>query len=227
MSNCSFYEIPGANLRSAVLHHPPTLASLSRTSPDLVSLSPCQHLEESFEMKIWRNLDFISIETHRHKCHQSQRSLCEGVLLNFFCLFVGHVMFSHDPHQFCEDGVWSGRLECFESNTISEWVSDQGRPRAARAAKNKNPFSVFLGPQIMKKKCDHCLTIIYIHFENNRNCFWSPKNKKSDLYGNMPYKRTVCKPRLDKDNCMCVADKGWYMYVCVCLLLWEMNTVAW
>ena len=39
------------------------------------------------------------------------------------------------------------------------------------AAKNKNPFSVFLGPQIMKKKCDHCLTIIYIHFENNRNCF--------------------------------------------------------
>ena len=77
------------------------------------------------------------------------------------------------------------------SNTIREWVSDQGRPRAARAAKNKNPFSVFLGPQIMKKKCDHCLTIIYIHFENNRNCFWSPKNKKSDLYGNMPYKRTV------------------------------------
>ena len=107
------------------------------------------------------------------------------------CLFVGHVMFSHDPHQFCEVGVWSGRLECFESNTISEWVSDQGRPRAARAAKNKNPFSVFLGPQIMKKKCDHCLIIIYIHFENNRNCFWSPKNKKSDLYGNMPYKRTV------------------------------------
>ncbi len=39
------------------------------------------------------------------------------------------------------------------------------------AAKNKNPFSVFLGPQIMKKKCDHCLIIIYIHFENNRNCF--------------------------------------------------------
>ena len=108
------------------------------------------------------------------------------------CHFVGHVMFSHDPHQFCEDGVWSGRLECFESNTISEWVSDQGRPRAARAAaKNKNPFSVFLGPQIMKKKCDHCLTIIYIHFENNRNCFWSPKNKKSDLNGNMPYKRNV------------------------------------
>ena len=43
----------------------------------------------------------------------------------------------------------------------------------------------------MKKRCDHCLTIIYIHFENNRNCFWSPKNKMSDLYGNMPYKRTV------------------------------------
>ena len=109
------------------------------------------------------------------------------------CHFVSHVMFSHDPHQFCEVGVWSGRLECFESNTISEWVSDQGRPRAARAAKNKNPFSVFLGPQIMKKTCDHCLTIIYIHFENNRNCFWSPKNKKSDLYGNMPYKHTVWK----------------------------------
>ena len=61
------------------------------------------------------------------------------------------------------------------------------------AAKNKNPFSVFLGPQIMKKKCDHCLTIIYIHFENHRNCFRSPKNKMSDLYGNMPYKRTVAR----------------------------------
>ena len=88
--------------------------------------------------------------------------------------------------------VWkAGMLWIQHNELVSQWVSDQYRPRAARAAKNKNPISVFLGPQIMKKKCDHCLTIIYIHFENNRNCFWSPKNKKSDLYGNMPYKHTV------------------------------------
>ena len=42
----------------------------------------------------------------------------------YCCLFVGQVMFSHDPYQFCGAWVWSGRL--------SEW----GRPRATRAAKN-------------------------------------------------------------------------------------------
>ena len=51
------------------------------------------------------------------------------------CLFVGKVMFSHDPHQFCEFGGWSSRLESFESNTITRTVNNQGRPRAARSAK--------------------------------------------------------------------------------------------
>ena len=50
----------------------------------------------------------------------------KGLLVNFSChcrcifLFVGQVMFSHDLHQFCEVGVCPGRLEGFESNTISE-----------------------------------------------------------------------------------------------------------
>ena len=43
------------------------------------------------------------------------------------CLyFVGQVMFSHDPHQFCEVSVWSGRPEGFESNTVgqnSQWIT--------------------------------------------------------------------------------------------------------
>ena len=51
------------------------------------------------------------------------------------CLFVGQVMFSHDPHQFCKVSVWSVRPEGFESNTMGESVNNQGRPRAARAAK--------------------------------------------------------------------------------------------
>ena len=35
------------------------------------------------------------------------------------CLFVGQVMFSHDPHQFCKVSVWSGRPEGFESITAN------------------------------------------------------------------------------------------------------------
>ena len=35
------------------------------------------------------------------------------------CLFVGQVMFSHDPHQFCKVSVWSVRPEGFESNTAN------------------------------------------------------------------------------------------------------------
>ena len=50
-------------------------------------------------------------------------------------------MFSYYLHQFCEVGVWCGRPEGFEFNTISELVSKsvsyQGRPRAARAAKKR------------------------------------------------------------------------------------------
>ena len=34
-------------------------------------------------------------------------------------LFVDQVMFSHDPHQFCEVSVWCGRPEGFESNTAN------------------------------------------------------------------------------------------------------------
>ena len=32
---------------------------------------------------------------------------------------VGQVMFSHDPPEFCDVSVWSGRLEGFESTTIN------------------------------------------------------------------------------------------------------------
>ena len=32
---------------------------------------------------------------------------------------VDHIMFSHDPHQFCEVSVWSGRLEGFESRAMN------------------------------------------------------------------------------------------------------------
>ena len=52
---------------------------------------------------------FIESICHRH---------C--ICLRLCCLFVGQVLFSHDSHQFCEVGVWSGRPEGFESNTISE-----------------------------------------------------------------------------------------------------------
>ena len=41
------------------------------------------------------------------------------------CLFVGQFMFSHDPHQFCEVSIRSGRPDGFESNTMkmnSQWV---------------------------------------------------------------------------------------------------------
>ena len=41
----------------------------------------------------------------------------------------------NDPNQFCRVSVWSGRLECFETITMSELVINQGRPRAARVAK--------------------------------------------------------------------------------------------
>ena len=61
--------------------------------------------------------------------------------------FVDHIMFSHDPHQFCEVSVWSGRPEGFESNTANMQNSDQGRPRAARAAKKRGPK----GNQILNK----------------------------------------------------------------------------
>ena len=56
-------------------------------------------------------------------------------LLLTFC-WLGYV--SHDPHQFCEVGVWSGRPEGSESNTITRTVSHQGRPKAARAAKKQS-----------------------------------------------------------------------------------------
>ena len=114
--------------------------------------------------------------------------------------------------------IWAGGLGPFCHSDFAfsglqrGWIWRNRSRRASKplptrletpAAKNKNPFSVFLGPQIMKKTCDHCLTIIYIHFENNRNCFWSPKNKKSDLYGNMPYKHTV--------GCDCITNSLYHV----------------
>ena len=57
------------------------------------------------------------------------------------CLFVGQVMFSHNPHQFCKVSVWSGRPEGFESNTISEWVTKVGL-ELPRAAKNWSYYKI-------------------------------------------------------------------------------------
>ena len=53
-------------------------------------------------------------------CHCHCHCLCLCLCL-CGCLFVGQVMFSHQfptSHQFCEVGVWSVRLECFESRTM-------------------------------------------------------------------------------------------------------------
>ena len=47
------------------------------------------------------------------------------------CLFVGQVMFSHDPDQFCEVLDWSGRPEGFDYRTVNMQNSDEGRPRVA------------------------------------------------------------------------------------------------
>ena len=42
------------------------------------------------------------------------------------CLFVGQVMFSYDPNQFCRVSDWSGRPEGFESTTMSESMTKVG-----------------------------------------------------------------------------------------------------
>ena len=44
-------------------------------------------------------------------------------ILGFFDV---HVMFSHDPKQFCEVLVWYVRLEGSESSTVSQSVSKVG-----------------------------------------------------------------------------------------------------
>ena len=46
-------------------------------------------------------------------------SLNVFVIVFVFVFFVDQVMFSHDPHQFCEVSVWCGRPEGFESNTAN------------------------------------------------------------------------------------------------------------
>ena len=67
-------------------------------------------------------------------CHCHCHCHCLCICLRC-CLFVGQVIFSYDSNQFCRVSVWSGRPECFESITMSESAINQGRPRAARAAK--------------------------------------------------------------------------------------------
>ena len=42
------------------------------------------------------------------------------------CLFVGQVMFSHNPHQFCKVSVWSGRLWIQHNQWLSESVTKVG-----------------------------------------------------------------------------------------------------
>ena len=89
-------------------------------------------------------------------CHCHCLCLCLCICL-CSCVFVGQVMFLHDFHQFCKISVWSGRLEGFESNTmtkqwVSEWVSDQGRPRAARAAKNSYTLYIITTGSLIKRE---------------------------------------------------------------------------
>ena len=44
------------------------------------------------------------------KCHCLCLCLCICLCR---CVFVGQVMFLHDPHQFCKVLIWSGRLKVF------------------------------------------------------------------------------------------------------------------
>ena len=92
-----------------------------------------------FQRILFKSLKDCSLKVFS-KCHCLCLCLCICLCICLCrCVFVGQVMFLHDPHQFCKVLIWSGRLEGFESNTrTKQWrlTSDQGRPRAARAAKN-------------------------------------------------------------------------------------------
>ena len=69
------------------------------------------------------------------------------VLVVVFLVRSGQVMFSHDPHRFCEVSVWSGRLEGFESNTVNRTVNNQGRHRVVSFT---NPLAAY---QVRRGTC--------------------------------------------------------------------------
>ena len=83
-------------------------------------------------------------------------SLSLSLYLSSSLSFCWSGMFSYDPNQFCRVSIWSGRPGGFESNTMTKQsVSDQGRPRAARAAKNiKITITIINHHRIANDMCD-------------------------------------------------------------------------
>ena len=49
-----------------------------------------------------------------------------SLYLSVFFAFFGQVMFSYDPHRFCEVSVWSGRPEGFESKGSEQLLTKVG-----------------------------------------------------------------------------------------------------
>ena len=91
---------------------------------------------------LWSNVSKVKSLKHcslkvfsRCNCHCHCHCLCLCICL-CRCVFVGQVIFLHDPHQFCKISVWSERPEGFESITANMHNNDKGRHGAVRAAKN-------------------------------------------------------------------------------------------
>ena len=103
-------------------------SSLSLFLPLLLSFCWSGHVSPSLRSNVSKvkSIKYRSLKVFS-KCNCLCHCLCLCICLCLCrCLFVGQVMFSHDPHQFCKVGVWSGRPEGFESNTMSESVSEVG-----------------------------------------------------------------------------------------------------
>ena len=79
----------------------------------------------------------------------------------------------------------SGRLECFESNTMNEtqwmceWVSDQSRPRAARAAKNYRYYSISLSACLYANVKGTQGQDVYYDHKIWQSCLIAPKYPQS------------------------------------------------
>ena len=82
---------------------------------------------------LWSNVSKVkSLKDRSLKVFSKCHCLCR-------CLFAGQVMFLHDPHQFCEVRVCSGRLWIHNNEWNNDRLINQGRPRAAREAKKHFP----------------------------------------------------------------------------------------
>ena len=81
------------------------------------------------------------------------------------------------PIRFARLGVWSGRLWIQHNDiNVSKWVSDQGRPRAARVAKNSH-FAC-----CQKRLCNCCCRFFVVIFLiRHEEVFISSKWEKSCL----------------------------------------------